>query len=132
MLVEKELQKIFQRLQNEDEIRIHINDSEVGIRLFEQGSKLSLSTQVYYGGNYIPKSVRACIGKKFPLAEHKIQTQLIIDEKNFAVYLHFLGPIIADFSFKDLLEEFTWIADEWRLYLDEHDKNDLVHVRVNK
>ena len=31
---------------------------------------------------------------------------------------------------RQLIEEFGWIAENWRLYLDEHDKNDLVHVRV--
>jgi hypothetical protein len=132
MIIEKELKKIFHQLVKEDVAQIAIGGTDITIRVLDDASKFSLSTPVYFGGNFIPKSVRSCVSHKTPIANERIKTYLTIDEPNFKVYLNYLGNLeqLGQHGFGALLEEFTWVADEWRLILDEHDKNDLIHVRV--
>ncbi len=56
---------------------------------------------------------------------------LHIDENKFEISLRYLGDIetLNTRNFNEVLEEFSGIADRWRLILDEHDRNDLVYVR---
>lgn len=133
MLLEKDLKKIFNQLLNEDSAQVCLGSAEVTIRLFDQSSKISLSSLVYHGGNFIPISVRKCVASKPAFSRNSpIKTNLNIDEKRFQINLHYLGTVenLNNKTFKDLLEEFGYIANEWRLSLDEHGKNDLVHVYV--
>lgn len=133
MLLEKDLKKIFSQLLNEDSAQVLLGNSDVTIRLFDESSKISLSSLVYRGGNFIPESVRKCVGTTPAfLRNSPIKTNLKIDEKNYQINLNYLGTVenLNNKTFKDLLEEFGYIADEWRLNLDEHDRNDLIHVRV--
>lgn len=132
MIVEKELKKIFNQLVHADAAQISVGGFDIKIRVFDDASKIALSTLVYVGGNFIPKSVRTCITQKPPFHRSLLNTSLHINEEKFEIDLNYLGRLdnINKQSFIDLLEEFSWIAEEWRLFLDEHDKNDLVHVRV--
>jgi hypothetical protein len=132
MIVEKELKKVFHQLVHTDVAHISVDGFDVTIRVFDHSTKLALSTSVYFGGNFIPKSVRHCVTGKPPFDSGYIPTSLSIDEEKFEVDLNYEGAIhnLNNQSFIDLLEEFSWVAQEWRLHLDEHDKNDLVHVRV--
>lgn len=133
MLVEKkELKRLFQKLIEEDTAHFNLGGSDIYIRVLDKASKLSLSTQVYFGSNFIPKSVRSCIAKSAPFSHDSIKTYLTVDENHFQINLNYLGRLesLQSDTFKTLLEEFSWLADEWRLYLDEHDKHDLVHIRV--
>lgn len=133
MLVEKEIKKLFQQLLQDDVVHINVGRSDITVRVFDHASKLSLSTPVYEGGNFIPKSVRvASLSKVVPFARDDLKTYLSIDEQSYQVALNYLGRLenFHNDSFKDLLEGFSGLADDWRLFLDEHDKNDLVHVHV--
>lgn len=132
MIVEKELKKIFRQLLQDDIVRIDVDGYTTTIRIFDHGSKLSLSTPIYFGGNYIPKSVRNALTKGGTFPAVQIKAFPSIDEKNFEIDLNYLGRlnILSNESFRDLIEEFTELANEWRQFLDEHDKNDLIHVRV--
>jgi hypothetical protein len=133
MLLEQDIQKIWHQLSGGDPIKIAFDGSEVMIRFLDHASKLSLTTSVYYGGNYIPASVRRGLTYKPPFTYHSfVPTFFTIDEENFQIYLNYLGQAenLTKGNFKELLEEFGWLAEKWRLYLDEHDKNDLVYVRV--
>jgi hypothetical protein len=130
MLIEKDLQKALHQLADGQSIQLPYDGSDITIRFIDEASKLSISTNVYYGGNYIPSSVRHSL--KQPLISHpSIRTFLTVDEQNFQVNLNYLGhgTSLSYSHFRDLLEEFGMIAEKWRLYLDEHDKNDLVYVR---
>lgn len=132
MVIQKDLRKLFHRLSKEDFAEVEMGGSNVLVRVLDQASKLSLSTPVYFGGNFIPKSVRQCLSMKAPFVHNGIKTTLSIDEENFKIHLNYLGTLgnLSGDRFTDLLEEFTWLADEWRFYLDEHDKNDLIHIKV--
>lgn len=135
MLVTKELKKLFQQLLQEDIAHITVAGSDITIRIFDKATQVSLSTEVYFGGNFIPKSVRSCLDKNAPFAARSnIKAFVTLDENAFRIYLNYLGRLdnMNDESFRLLLEDFSWLADEWRLFLDEHDKNDLIHVNVKR
>lgn len=132
MIIEKDLKKLFQQLDHDDIAQISLGGSDIFIRVFDDASKISLITTVYDGGNFIPKSVRKGISQKSPFNSVSIKTSLAVDEKQYLVNLHYLGHLehLNNQNFSKLLEEFTWLAHAWRAYLDEHDKNDLIRVRV--
>jgi len=134
MIVEKELRKLLHQLVKEEIAQIMLGGSEVTVHVFDNATKIALSSSVYFGGNFIPKSVRNSLNKTPKFASEHIKTYLAADEENFQVSLNYVGGLehLNKRMFVDLLEEFSWLADEWRLYLDEHDKNDLVHVRMPK
>lgn len=130
MLLQKELKKLFQELVLQNVAHIEYEDVDIVVHVLDNNSKLSLSAEVYLGSNYIPKSVRTCIASKPPFLSYQIKTNLIVEEPNFRVVLHYLGGM-EDFNskiFQDLLQEFCWLTRQWRVYLDEHDKHDLVHI----
>jgi len=126
----KEMQEIFKGLGSHESVSLTIGGIPITLRVLDQGSKLALSSAVYEGGNYIPASVRRCLTLKsqFPMAT--IKTFLQIDEERFLIFLHYLGSSnsMNGQKFQNLLEEFNGLAANWRSKLDEHDRNDLVHV----
>lgn len=132
MIVKEELQKLIQSLLNKETSQISINGSDVNVRVVDDGAKLMLMTLVYTGGNYLPASVRQSIQQKPPFSSSLMQTNLIVNEERFEIYLRFVGSTdgLNIDAMRTLLEEFTWLADEWRLFLDEQDRNDRVRVPV--
>lgn len=132
MIVEKELRKLLHRLIKDEIAHITLGGSDVCVHVYDNATKIALSSNVYFGGNFIPLSVRKCVSSKPKFEKDHIKTSLTLDEKNFQISLSFVGGLenLNKRMFIDLLEEFSWLADEWRLYLDEHDKNDLIHVRT--
>lgn len=132
MIIEKELRKLLHRLIKDALAQITLGASEVSVYVYDNATKISLSTPIYFGSNFIPFSVRKCLSQKPTFERGYIKTFLYIDEPNFQISLNYVGSLedLNKRMFVDLLEEFGWLADEWRIYLDEHDKNDLVHVRI--
>lgn len=133
MIVSTELKKMFQQLVQDDVARIKVDGTDVLVRSFDHASKLFLSAPVYLGSNFIPRSVRKCASEKAPFARNdQVKTYLTIDEEQFQVLLNYVGKMdsVQNESFIHLLEEFSSLADKWRLYLDENDRNDLVYVRI--
>ncbi len=130
MLLESDLRKLFKQLMNNDQAQIALFGTDITIRMFDS-SKLSLTAPVYNGGNYIPSSVRKCVSQRSPF-HSDIKTNLVIDENKFEVDLNYSGRLesINSEVFSHLLEEFSWLAGEWKHFLDEHDRNDLVHVKA--
>lgn len=132
MLVDKDIKKILSQLAEGDVIKVAYEGSDIMVRFLDTDSKLSFITSVYYGGNYIPSSVRSCLTHNAPFSHPSIRTYLSIDEQKFQISLNYLGHLnsLDHHNLHELIEEFGSIAEKWRLYLDEHDKHDLVHVRV--
>lgn len=132
MIIEKELRKLLHQLVKDEIAQITLGGSEVLVHVYDNATKISLSSPVYFGGNFVPLSVRKCISQTPAFEKGHIKTELKLDEQNFQISLKYVGGLetLNKREFIDLLEEFSWLADEWRLYLDEHDKNDLIHVRV--
>lgn len=132
MLVEKDIQHILSHLAGGDSVKVPYDGSDIFIRTIDEASKLSLTALVYEGGNYIPNSVRLCLSRKSPFFHPTVLTFLTVDENRFQVKINYLGQAqdISHEIFKELLEEFGVIAEKWRLYLEEHGKSDLIHVKV--
>lgn len=133
MLVDKDLQKAVAQLMEGNQIHLSFDGSDINLRVVDEASKLVISTSVFYGGNYIPMSVRKSIGEK--LSNHsEIRTFLTVDEQHYQVNLHYLGHAhtLSHHHLKDLLEQFGSIAEKWRVYLNEHGKNDLIYVHKHK
>lgn len=132
MIIEKELRKLLHRLIKDEIAQITLGGSEVLVHVYDNATKISLSSPVYFGGNFIPLSVRKCISQTPNFERGHIKTELKLDDNNYQISLKYVGGLefLNKRKFVDLLEEFSWLADEWRLFLDEHDKNDLIHVHV--
>lgn len=133
MVMQKDLKKLFHQLYHGEIAHIELGGSNIMIRYLSDESKIALTTPVYLGGNFIPKSVRNCVSlKAVPFVSDNIKTYLTVDENNFKIDLNFLGTMdnINGERFKEVLEEFSWLAEEWRQFLDDHDKHDIIHVRV--
>lgn len=132
MLIEKDVQQMLHQLASGDSINVPFDGSNIMIRVIDHDTKLSLTAPVYEGSNYIPHSVRHCLNHKAPFICPSMLTFLTVDEHNFQVNLNYLGHAqsLTSRHFKEILEEFGHIAEKWRLYLDDHDKNDLVYVKV--
>lgn len=131
MIVENDIKKLFNDLKSNEFAHLTLEGFDINVKIFND--KLFLYTPVYFGGNYIPKSVRNCLEQKAPFSySSPITTYLTIDENQFQISLNYSGEVyqLNSYNFKLLLEEFSLLAKEWHLYLDENDKNDLVHVRV--
>lgn len=132
MIVEKELRKLLHQLIKEETAHIKLGDSDVTVHIFDNATKIYLSSLVYFGGNFIPKSVREGILKKPRFDDGHLPSTFALDEERFRISLNYVGRLdhLKKRMFIDLLEEFSVLADEWRLYLDDHDKQDHIHVRA--
>lgn len=129
------LNQLIKQLDQREWGQIHYLGSSVVVRIHDDHSKLSLSTVVYQGGNYIPKSVRSCLQtEEKPVSWSSIRTSLSLDEAQFQVHLNYMGHIehIDKEDFIKLLEEFCQIAEVWRDFLDEHDRHDLIYIHHRK
>ncbi|MFQ5753290.1 MAG: hypothetical protein ACE5HI_14965 [bacterium] len=133
MLLEKEIQKILDELTLAESAKIDLGGSSITIKVFDNATKIFLSTPVYLGGNYIPKSVRNCLKQKAPFDTLNIRTTLEVEEEKFEIFLKFVGLVeqMTKQKFIDLLEDFSWLAEKWRDYLDENDKKDLLHIHAS-
>jgi hypothetical protein len=91
-------------------------------------SHLSVKDPVYIGENYIPKSVRQAIGKKAPFDSGHLLTSFFIDEEKSIVYLVLDLFIEEGTQVHLMLNEFAFLGFEWRKWLDQEERRDLVHV----
>ncbi len=113
-----------------DIIQLTFDRSNINIRYVDDASKLSLKTSVYAGGNYIPAGVRHSLSHKFAFSHSAIKTFLTINEQEFEIHLNYVGDAqsLNSHQFHEIIEDFGHIAENWRQFLDEKDRNDLVYV----
>lgn len=132
MIVGQDVNKILSRLLYGNIINLRLGDAVISMQAVDDNSKLVLSTQVYNGGNFIPGSVRRCAKSGAHKIGNLMHTVLSIDERQFQIFLKYHGLIkdLTPENFVMLIEEFNQEAEEWRVYLDEHDRNDLIYVPV--
>ncbi len=132
MLLEHEVKKLLQELGYADVAKIDLGGGSITVKAFDHGKKIFLSTPVYFGGNYIPKSVRSCLKQRAPFESFVIRTTLKVDEDHYSIHLNYIGDIetMTNQRLIGILEDFSGLAARWRDYLDEHDQNDLVHIPV--
>ncbi len=131
MVIEKAVEKALFQLAHDTETQISVGHFHVDMRIFDGASKMSLSTPVYVGENYIPRSVRGCLAGQAPFSENTLNTFLTVEEATFRVILHYVCGVekLDHIRCKVILEDFARTADMWCDWLDDHDKRDLVYVR---
>lgn len=132
MMLDNDIKNILQKLSTAEIVHVPIAGNDLSLRAFDNSSKLALSTSVYSGKDYIPKSVRKCISAKAPFANKSFNTYMTVDEHKYQIFLNYLGSFdyFDKKDFKVLLDDFSGLADKWRDYLDEHEKRDLIHINV--
>lgn len=130
MLAEKELKKIVRGLVHDCYVKVEFQGVDLIFNTLDRTThKGSISACVYFGNNFIPQSVRNSLSQT-PF-KTSLSTFFSIDEEHFNIYLYYVGEVNVEHDqLNHLLEEFCWAVQEWRLYLDEQDKNDLVYVHV--
>ncbi len=134
MIVEKELKKLVLDLSQKNRAEIDLSGFAIIIETYESNSWVSISTTVYFGGDYIPPSVRKCVSEKPLFLRGALGADLKIFEETFQIKLSYLGQLdcVDCPKFFQALEDFRWLAEQWRDYLDEHDNNDLVYIYKNR
>ena len=132
MVLEKSIKDLLNHLLHHDVALMDLNGSQITVEATHGEDRLSLSTAVYQGDNYVPPSVRLCLTRSYPGPTSHIRTNLALNEENFTISLHHVSALgsFTNQSLVRLLEEFSWIAEEWRQILDDNDRRDLVYVRV--
>jgi hypothetical protein len=132
MIAGQVFDQALQELVKKESSTITVGDYSVYMKVHEGATIVTLSTTVYRGSGYIPKSVRNAMGHPFP-AMRSFHTELRLNEEECSIYLHFRGSLegTSKKDFHDLIEEFVLIADEWNQWLDDHDKKDRVRVPKN-
>lgn len=115
-------------------VELAMNGFRIVSQLAPLGNTLSLRTVVYEGFNYVPPSVRQCLSGSFLGPASPLKALLNLNEETFEITLAFSEPVpnLTEESLIGLLEEFTWLGEEWRRILDDHDKRDLVHILAPK
>jgi hypothetical protein len=94
--------------------------------------QLTLKSNVYSGEGFIPLSVRQCVKGSKPFTSWLVNTRLALNEDEHTVCLDYIQKegSLDESHLQATLEEFGWQADEWRLFLDDHGKQDLLPVYV--
>lgn len=131
MVIEHQLDNLSKQLNETDQGFIEVGGMPITVKALDEIFHLLCSTPVYSGGNYIPKSVRASLSSPpRAVASPRLSTFLKIDEENFQVNLHYRGHVdyFDMMKMRGVLQEFSDIAREWQLYLDEQGRHDLVYV----
>lgn len=132
MVIEQQLHMLLQGLVEKGSTQILMGSVDITVSVAHNGSQIRLSTPVYSGGNYIPGAVRKAIFQPVSFSSRIIQTHFTVDEDRYEIYLNYQGSTdrLDPPQLKTILEEFAWLADEWRLYLDDRDYNDRIHISV--
>lgn len=131
MVSSEQINSLIGELEESGVTQVMLHGHPVQARFDNKGS-LALSTRVYHGNNFIPESVRDCLKHPPPFRVSALITKTSLDEKNFQILLIFQGMVNLreKLELKELVDNFCLSAEEWRFWIDDHDKRDLVHVHV--
>lgn len=132
MIVQNELQKLINNLSDHDLAAINIDGNSIVVRMVNDASKISLTSVLWQGNNFIPLSVQEVVQNSQRLLNGFNGARLILHEERFLVYLHYSEPIeeLSHHLFIEVLETFSSQTTRWRRILDDNDKRDLIHVRI--
>ncbi len=116
------------------ETNLVVDGEHLRIRLSNDMKQLKLSTVIFRGDNFIPLSIRRALRAKTIFNISLISTTFSIDEGNHEISLNFSQDLDKSGleNFEEWLEDYFWIAREWRFLLDKYGKEDLVFAYVNR
>ena len=132
MLIQSDIHKALNQLNSGDTAKLTCKGLDIAMRYIDDASKLAVSTPIYFGGNYIPGSVRNSLSHSHFTSRSNLKTYLTIDEQHFQVNLNCLDQTenLNHSKLEKLLEDFGYLATKWRTYLDGQDKRDLIYIKV--
>lgn len=133
MITDEQIPSIMETLMNDGFMMVIIEGLNVRLRLWNDGQIVGLSTPVYCGENYIPPSVRGALKQPLAVKSDRYQASFKLDEKACCILLECQGTwaeTAADL--KLMLYEFTWFACEWKNWLNEKGKGDLLPIYLKK
>jgi hypothetical protein len=101
---------------------------ELTSRLYDDGQQIYLTAAVMVNRAQIADSIMEAIREGQIVEGAGLDTFLRLDEASGTIYLDYLGPMVAEtpVHYIQMLQEFIWIANEWRYRLDLKGKEDLV------
>lgn len=132
MIVQNELLKLINNLCDHDLAAINIDGNSIVVRMVNDASKISLTSVLWHGNNFVPLSVREVVQNSQRLLNGFNGAKLILNEERSQVYLHYSEAIeeLSHHQFTELLEVFSSQTTRWRRILDDNDKRDLIHIRI--
>ena len=132
MVLDKEIKDLLNHLLHHETVHLDLNGFQIQLEASHGQERLSLSTPVYQGTNYVPPNVRLCLKPGYSGPTGPIRANLSLDEEHYLISLHHVSGLktLTSQNLVRLLEEFSGIAEEWRQILDDNDRRDLVYVRV--
>lgn len=131
-MIQNTLMKVIHELHHTQHAEIEIDGFRISMSFIEDGNRVYFTTPVYYGDNYIPKSVRKCLTEQIPFAQNEIKVFFTVDEEQCRIDLNHIDyeEVIQKDKLPQLLSTFAWMAEQWRNLLEENDRHDLIHIRV--
>jgi len=134
MLPESEIEEIVFQLFMNLETNIVVDGEHLSMSLSKDMKRLKLSTVIFRGDNFIPLSIRRALRAETIFNISLISTTFSIDEATHEISLTFTQNLdesgLEDFD--EWLEDYFWIAREWRFILEKYGKEDLVFAYVNR
>ena len=122
----------FGKLLEEGHRTVTLCGFELTAKLFDDGSQVYLSTPVMIYRTDLSPAVRDAVREGATVEGSQLDGFLRLDESKGIVYLDYLGPMEAEsgVEYIHLLQEFIWIANEWRYRLDLKGKLDLTPLPI--
>lgn len=110
--------------------RFDHSGGQITAYLVSDHTKLVLISSVFQGEGYIPESVRKATKRESLAGFASLPTTLKLDEGAHEVSLRYMGKAEkSESAFLALLEEFSALAEEWRLFLEDRGGDDLLYVK---
>lgn len=124
-------QKFIDELLHKEVADFDVGGFTVSVYVLENGHALHLKTSVYNGHNYIPPSVREGLNSQPPFSYGALSAKLTLSEESFQIHLNYRTELSSFESHKffNLLDEYSWLAHQWRDFFDDQDRKDLIYVK---
>jgi hypothetical protein len=121
----------FGRLLEEGRRVVTLCGFDLTAKLFGEGEQVYLSTSVRIPQE-VTSAIRDLVREGATVEGAQLDAFLRLDEKEGIIYLDYLGPMTAEsgVEYIHLLQEFIWIANEWRYRLDLKDRQDRMTTSI--
>lgn len=133
MLIKEGLEKFILNLVAIGRATVDYGNSKLHVEFDREQKQVRLSTQVYFGGNYIPQSVRGALLLSPPFSIREIATSFFVNEEAFTIDLQHIAKGISLFprEISSLVENFIFLAESWKTLLEEEDEKDRIYIPRN-
>lgn len=129
--MENTLHSIIEVMRSQQQGVFSLHGWELAIA-YSKEEGLSIETVVFQGQHFIPFAVRGALHSTPYSVQSSLRITPILDEEESRIIIHYTGNAldVSPMRFSAILEEFTWAAEQWWNYLDEHSRGDLVYAHV--